>query len=80
MEFKIAVASSDRRRVDTPFGKTEQLYIRDNRAGAYSFLEHRRLRPGDLKPEVGTATGSCGCGHGLLPLFRSRKCYQAPGH
>lgn len=67
MEFRIAVASSDGRRVDAPFGKTEQLYIYETTGpGTYSFLECRRLQPGDLKPEAGAETdaGHCGCGAG----------------
>lgn len=67
MEFKIAVASSDGRRVDTPFGKAEQLYIYESmKPGTYLLRECRRLRPGDLTPEEGAVTdaGHCGCGVG----------------
>lgn len=63
MQFRIAVASSDGRRVDTPFGKVEQLYIYETaEPGTYSFLERRHVDPSDWKLE--TDTGHCGCGTG----------------
>lgn len=65
MQFKIAAASSDGRRVDTPFGKAEQLYIYETAGpGTYSLLECRRLQPGDLKTEAGADGDRCGCGAG----------------
>lgn len=65
MQFKIAAASSDGRRVDTPFGKAEQLYIYETAGpGIYSLLECRRLQPDDLNVEVGADRNRCGCGIG----------------